>query len=235
MERALAIETAGRDGSVALVEDGAVVAEAVFSGGFKHASGLLPLVDRLIRERNWRPRDLDHLYVSVGPGSFTGIRIGVTVAKTLALATPVRLVAVPTLAVVVENAPTDAIHAVVLLDAKRGQVFTARFERTVEGWVEREPAHLDSLATVLARSPRTAHLLGEGIPHHVESIPTDDPGIILTAPEQWLPRASVVARIGARLAAAGRFIDPDALLPTYLRMAEAEEKYQAAQTASVGG
>ncbi len=234
MVRALAIETAGRDGSVALVEGGTVVAESTFPGGFKHAAGLLPLIDQLVRERGWRPTDVEHIYVSAGPGSFTGIRIGVTVAKTLAFATGAQLVAVPSLAVVVENAPADAAHAVVLLDAKRDQVFTARFERTPSGWIEREAAHLEDLTSVLRRAPRPLCLLGEGIPYHTRFIATDDPSLTITAADLWRPRASVVARIGTALAAAGLFVQPDRLLPTYIRKAEAEEKYEAAHSSATG-
>ena len=226
--RALAIETAGRDGSVALVAGGTVVAEAAFPGGVRHAAGLLPLIDGLMRDRGWRPADLGHLYLSIGPGSFTGLRIGVTVAKTLALATGVRLVAVPTLAVVVENAPADAAHAVVLLDAKRGQVFAARFERTAGGWAEREPAHVDTLAAMLDRAPRPLSLLGEGLSYHP---PAAAAGVTVTPEALWRPRAATVARLGMALAAAGRFVEGDHLVPTYIRKAEAEEKWDATHPA----
>ena len=218
------METAGRDGSVALVDGGTVVAESTFPGGFRHAAGLLPLIDHLMRTQGWLSADLDHVYVSAGPGSFTGIRIGVTVAKALAIAAGVRLVAVPSLAVIVENAPAESAHAAVVLDAKREQVFAATFDRTADGWAEREPAHLEGLTHLLERSPRPVHLMGDGIPSHRQYIPADA-GVIVTPPELWRPRAAVVARLGSALAAAGRFVDPDQLLPTYIRRAEAEEKY----------
>ena len=225
MARALAIETAGRDGSVALATDGVVVAEANFAGGLPHAAGLLPLIDRLMRDHAWGPADLDHVYLSAGPGSFTGLRIGVTLAKMLSLTTGVRLVAVPTLAVVVENAPAEATHAIVLLDAKRDQIFTARFERVAGSWTEREPAHLGDLPAVLRRAPRPVHLMGEGIPYHLKFVPADHAEVIVTTTDLWRPRAGVVARLGTALAAAGRFVEADQLLPTYIRKAEAEEKY----------
>ena len=231
MTRALAIETAGRESSVALVDGGAVVAEATFPGGMRHAAGLLPLIDSLMRARGWRPADLAEVYVSAGPGSFTGLRIGITLAKTLAAVTGVRLVPVPTLAVIVENAPAEANHAVVLLDAKRDQTFVARFERTPAGWAEREPAHLESLAAVLARAPRPLYLLGDGIPFHRQHIPAD---VVLTDPASWPPRAAVVARLGMKVAAAGGYVDPDRLTPMYLRRAEAEEKWDAAHGEGTG-
>jgi tRNA threonylcarbamoyladenosine biosynthesis protein TsaB len=129
MPRALAIETSGRLGSLAIVDGSTVVAEETFPHGLKHAADILPIIDRLIRARGWSPRDLEHLYISIGPGSFTGLRIAVTLAKTMALATGVKLIAVPTLQVLPATAPPEAKHLIILLDAKRDQIFTARFER----------------------------------------------------------------------------------------------------------
>src|SRR5688572_5334655 len=141
MPRGVAIETSGRVGSIAIVRDGTVVVEEQFPHGLQHAAQIVPIIDRLTRAQGWSPSDVEELYVSIGPGSFTGLRISVTLAKAMALATGVRLVAVPTVRVLAENAPPDARHLVIVLDAKRDQIFTARFERgDGEGeWLEREP------------------------------------------------------------------------------------------------
>ena len=227
--RALAIETSARIGSVAAVRDGHVVAEEQFQHGLQHAAQIVPMIDQLCRAQGWLPRDVEQLYVSAGPGSFTGLRIGITLAKTMALATGVKLVAVPTVRVLAENAPAEARHVIIVLDAKREQIFTARFERQSDRWVEREPAHLDSLTEMLARSPRPVHLLGEGIPYHEKFIRKDDAGVIVTPVESWQPRAAVVARIGGEMASRGEFADADRLTPIYIRKPEAEEKYEAAQ------
>jgi len=223
---ALALETSGRIGSVALVEEGRVLAEEQFPHGLAHAAKILTVIDTLCKKLGWKPADLRELYISIGPGSFTGLRIGVTVAKTLALATGVKLVGVPSVRVLAENAPEEAINLVIVLDAKRGQIFTSRFRRGTRGWDEQEPAHLDDLQSMLARAPRPVHLLGDGIPQHQQFIPSGDTGVVLTAPETWRPRASVVASEGVRLAAAGTFADPDRLTPIYLRKPEAEEKWE---------
>lgn len=224
MPRVLAIETSGRVGSVALARENRVLVEAQFPHGLKHAAEIVPTIDRLCREQAWGPGDIEHVYVSVGPGSFTGLRIGVTLAKTLAFARGVKVVAVPSVRVLVENAPPEARHVIIVLDAKREQIFTAQFERTVDGWVEREPAHVESLAAMLSRSPRPVHLIGEGIPHHEKFIPRDDGGIVVTAAESWRARAAAVAKLGEELARAGAFADPYRLTPIYIRPPEAEEK-----------
>ena len=231
MSRGLAIETSGRIGSVALVDGGSVVSSQDFPHGLKHAAELVPRIDHMCRERGWQPRDLRELYVSAGPGSFTGLRIGVTLAKALAFATGARIVAVPTVRVLVHNAPPEARHVVLVLDAKRDQIFTARFSRSGDHWVEEEPAHLDSLSAMLARAPRPVYLVGEGIPFHQQFIPADDAAIRITAPNEWQARAEAVAREGVRLAAEGSFVDPDRFAPVYIRRPEAEEKLEARQRA----
>jgi tRNA threonylcarbamoyladenosine biosynthesis protein TsaB len=227
MVRALALETSGRVGSIALVEDGAVVSEDQFSHGLKHAAGIIPIIDRLSRERGWSPRDIEEIYVSAGPGSFTGLRVGVTVAKSLAFATGARTVPVPTADVLARNAPPGWENVVIALDAKRDQVFTAVFANHDGVPVVREPAHLDALREVLARTPRPVHLIGEGIPYHRKFIPADDPSVIVTPPELWQARAAAVAELGHALARRGGAVDPDRLTPIYVRRPEAEEKYEA--------
>lgn len=232
MPRALAIETSSRVGSIAIVQDDVVLAEEEFEHGLQHAAQIIPIIDRLCREQNWAPRDVEEIYVSAGPGSFTGLRIGITLAKTMALAAGVKIVAVPTARVLVENAPIEANHVILVLDAKRDQIFTARFERDGDQWIEREPAHLDSLTAMLDRAPRPVHLLGEGIPFHEKFIPCGEAVVIVTPEKLWRPRASVVARIGGAMARRGEFGDPDRLTPIYIRKPEAEEKFDAQQAAA---
>lgn len=229
MPRAIAIETSGRIGSIAVVGHGTVLIEEEVPHGLQHAAQIIPIIDRLIRDQRWAPTDIEELYVSAGPGSFTGLRIGITLAKTMALATGVKIVAVPTVQVLAENAPADAQHLVLVLDAKRDQIFTARFERSADDWIEREPAHVDSLIAMLERSPRPVHLLGEGIPYHHKFIPANDSSVILTDETLWRPRANVVAKIGFAMARSGTFADPVRLTPIYIRRPEAEEKWEALQ------
>ncbi len=231
MPRALAIETSGRTGSVAVARDGVILAEETFAHGLKHAAGLVPMIDRLCRSAGWGPRDVDEVYVSVGPGSFTGLRVGVTVAKTLAFATGAKVVAVPSVDVLARNAPPEAAHVVIVLDAKRDQVFTARLSRDDGGWRTDEPARLDSLAAALSRARRPVHLIGEGIPFHAKFLSADDPSVVVTPEDAWRARASVVVEIGDAMAKRGEFTDPQTLSPVYVRKPEAEDKWEERQGA----
>jgi tRNA threonylcarbamoyladenosine biosynthesis protein TsaB len=226
MIHALALETSSRVGSVALVLDGLVVGQQVFPSGLQHAARIVPAIDELCRSADWKSDSISEIYVSAGPGSFTGLRIGITLAKTLAWATGAKLVAVPTVNVLVENAPPEAKDVVIVIDAKRDQIFTASFSRSELGWSEHQPAHLDSLAEMLRRAPRPVHLLGEGIPFHQKFVDQSDAGIIFVNAEHWRPRAEIVAQLGCKMARAGQFIDPLNLIPIYIRKPEAEEKWE---------
>ncbi len=235
MARALAIETSGRVGSIAVIIDGRVVSEEQFAHGLQHAAQIVPIIDRLWRAQGCSPGDIPELYVSAGPGSFTGLRIGITLAKTLSLATGVKLVGVPSVRVLAENAPAEAQHLIIVLDAKRGQIFTARFERSDDGWIEHEPAHLDDLPSIIARAPRPVHLLGEGIAYHENLIPKGDRSVIVTSSSTWRARAAAVAKTGMSMARRGQFADPLTLSPIYIRRPEAEEKWIDRQDANGKG
>lgn len=221
----LSLETSGHLGSVALSKDDQLLDERTFAHGLQHAAELIPLIEQITKAHSISPRDLAEVFVSAGPGSFTGLRIGITAAKTLALSINAKIVAVPTVRVLVENAPPEASNVIIILDAKRGQIFTARFHRADNQWLEDEPAHLDTLTDMLARSPRPVHLLGEGIPYHRGSIP-DDPAIIVNNENLWRCRAASVAKIGRQMALGNEYADPDRLVPIYVRKPEAEEKWE---------
>lgn len=227
MPRGLAVETSGRVGSVAIVEDGRVLAEETFSHGLQHAAQIICRIDALLKAQQWQPRELQELYLSIGPGSFTGLRIGVTLVKTLAFVTGARIAAVPTLDVLARNAPPEAKNVIVVLDAKRDQIFTARYarEESTSPWLISEPPHLDRLDAMLARSRRPVHLIGEGIPYHRKFI-GDDPQVIVTDPELWRARAAVVAELGTAILRDGAATDPQKLVPLYIRKPEAEEKWE---------
>lgn len=225
----IAIETSGRLGSIATVEEGQVLTEEQFPPQFKHAAGIIRVIDRLTKSHGWPPSDVSEVYVSAGPGSFTGLRVGVTVAKTLAFALGVKLVAVPSTQVLAHNAPQGWQNAIIVLDAKRGQIFTARFTNQNGQTIEAEEAHLDTLTAMLARAPRPVHLIGDGLPYHRASIPTDDASVIITEESTWRPRATIVAQIGWLMARGGQFTDADRLTPLYIRRPEAEEKWEQRQ------
>ncbi len=155
--RVLGIETSTRRGSAALVEDGRLVAHRSHEQPNAHAERLLPLVSELLRESGWSPATLDRLAVGVGPGSFTGVRVGMALAQGIALGLAVPVVGVPSLAAMAMAVP-QAIpgRRLACLDARRGAIFVAVY--SPEARAASEPL-------VMPRerfAPLLADLLGEG-------------------------------------------------------------------------
>src|SRR5262245_34439483 len=124
--RILALETSGSAGTVAAAEGETLLGEESLSSTARHAADLLPSIERLCRELCWSGHQIEQCYVSIGPGSVTGLRVAVTFARHLALAAGTSVVAVPTPDVIAEEARCavePGAHLAVILDAKRQQVF----------------------------------------------------------------------------------------------------------------
>lgn len=233
----LAIETSSRVGSVALFEGPDLVAQHSFSHGLQNAARLLPLIEEMCHQRGIGARDIGAVAVSIGPGSFTGLRIGVTLAKTLAFATGAKLIAVPTLPVIASNAPADAQWVMPILDAKRDQVFAGlyrRQEHKAESGTRKatldevEPPQLLHLPELLGRVPRPVLVLGEGVKYHMQHLNANDQkgGVIVAPEELWWPKAATVAHLAMQLGEAGAYADPYKLAPLYIRKPEAQERME---------
>lgn len=226
--RILAIETSGRTGSVALAtEGGRIVAAAGPLGVYAHASELMPAVERLLAGAGWPGDSLTDVFVSIGPGSFTGLRVGVTVARTLSWAIGARVVAVPTLECLACNALSltpPPVHLAVILDAKSGRVFCGAFELRSGWYAPASDTRLDTPGAFLARCPRPLAVLGEGTVHHRETIA--ESGATVLDSGLWVAKAENVVRVGIRLAEAGRYTPGGDLLPCYVRRPDPEEKWE---------
>ena len=131
--RVLAVETSTLAGGVALVDGDRLVAEYVLDVSVTHSERLLATVDRVLADARWTPRDLEGLAVSIGPGSFTGLRIGVSTVKGLALALGLPVAAVPTLDAMAAAVPWTALPVCPVLDARRGEVYASLYRRDGDG------------------------------------------------------------------------------------------------------
>src|SRR3990172_3994975 len=136
-ELILALETSSRVGSVALALGPKLLAQATFTAPMRHSAEIFGAITALMDRFDRHPRQLDHIYISVGPGSFSGLRISVTIAKAMHIVQPVRIAAVDTLDVIAANAPAtehgrpiDRIATI--LDAKRNQFYVAAYQRQID-------------------------------------------------------------------------------------------------------
>ena len=226
-QRILVIETSSRVGSVAIATTNDLVKAERLPGLMRHAGELMPAIDAMLKEAGWPADSLTDVYISVGPGSFTGLRIAVTVARTLAWSIGARIVAVPTVDGLSRNALVATPrpeHVAVILDAKQAQVFAAAFSLRNGEYEKVIDAHMAPPAEFLARCPRPLAVLGEGIPYHRPAI--DAAGVDVLHEDLWWPRAEHVLTVGRALASAGRFTPGGELLPLYIRRPEAEEKWE---------
>ena len=216
---AIAIETSCRAGGVALGIGDRLIEAVAFDASRRHAAQLICQLDALLTGAGITPGQLSHVYVSAGPGGFTGLRVGMTVARTLAQFVPgLQCVAVPTLAAVSENVadqPWDDLG--VVLDAGDGTVYAAAYHRNGEGRSETTPPGPMTRDNFLAVTARPILLIGEGLWYHELS----GEGIELADEALRLPTAEGVWRVGRRMAEAGQVTDPDHMLPIYARPPEA--------------
>jgi tRNA threonylcarbamoyladenosine biosynthesis protein TsaB len=217
----LGIETSSTAGSVALVESGQCLAAIDLSPtGRRHARTLVAELKSLFEQVGYRPQECRCVAVSVGPGSFTGLRVGVICAKTFAYAVGCPIVAVDTLQVIAANAPQDVSNVVAVMDALRGELFHARYLRHGEDWRRQGEVRISPAAEVLRGLAPPAMATGPGLIRGRGDLPAER----ILPTEFWPPRAEVVARLGERLALAGHTADLWLLQPFYLRRAAAEER-----------
>jgi len=221
---ALAFETSSAMGSVALGREERVLAAVRLTQPRAHAAEFLPAIDALCRGNGVEPKSIRAAYVSSGPGSFTGLRIGITAARMIAFATGAKLVAIPTLEIIAQNA-ADADprpqRVTVLLDAKRGHVYSAAFDFDGERYrASSSPVEADPLA-FLNLQPADAAVLGEGVLYHRDAVAASGRRVL---PESLFPpRAETVYRLGCESARRGEFVNARELIPVYIRPPEAEE------------
>lgn len=206
----LALETATRTCGVAVMQDDDLLGEAHLHRPRVHSERLTPLVEDLLDHAGVASQNLDAIAVSMGPGSYTGLRIGVSTAKGWALATEAALVGVPTLeAFAAQLTPIAAPGDVgcVLLDARRDEVYAGAYRLTSKGVAEHVPTKaltVDALPEWIGSVEGRLWLLGDGAPKGRDALASTGSTQTLVAPEHLPPSASWVARRGRdRLSTSG--------------------------------
>jgi tRNA threonylcarbamoyladenosine biosynthesis protein TsaB len=228
----LAIESATGAASAALWRNGETRDEERAAPDVSAAAALLPAIDRLLRRTGVGVADLAGFAIAIGPGSFTGLRIGVATVKGLAYGSQAPVAAVSTLAALARAAGAGQEPVVALLDARRGEVYGGAFQRQGEQADPILPEGVFTPEQLAARLPARCRLVGEGASLVQERLSAAlGPGVTLGR-ESGL-RARAVAELGARLLAQGAGVPVAALVPRYLRRAEAEvrrtgERFEAA-------
>lgn len=216
--RLLAIETSTLAGGVALLDGERVIGEYLLDVRVTHSERLMPALDRLLKDAGWTTGSLEGLAVAVGPGSFTGLRIGLSAAKGLAWARGIPVAAVPTLDAMAALVPFASLPVCPVLDARKGEVYCALF-RWDGGAMRREwDDEALALETLAARLTEPTLLLGDG----AAAVPS--PYARLAPPHRRLPSAAAVGVLGLARFSAGQVVSAAELSPFYLRPPQAELK-----------
>lgn len=224
----LALDTSTAQVSVAFGDDGMVLGSVELVGGRRHAEQLAPAIDYLRRECGVELDRLAAIAVGTGPGLFTGLRVGVTTAKVMAQALRIPVVGVPSLDLVAYPLRYSERTVVAVLDARRREVFAARYQ-PVPGGVQRvsdyavyAPAELVAeLAAEGAESPHGLLLAGDGVARFPDEFAALDHAEV-AGPEFAAPSVSALVALATAHAQREEFVQPADVHPLYLRQSDAE-------------
>jgi tRNA threonylcarbamoyladenosine biosynthesis protein TsaB len=222
----LAVDTTTPSGSVALLEDEKLFGEVGVESAATHSARLLRSIDFLLAAHGRDVKDVDAFAVAAGPGSFTGIRIGVSAVKSLAFASGKPVAPVSTLLALASKLASDGTRLVCpLLDAKKEEIYAGLFEARKNGLAELVPQGAYAPDAFFARLParRVIAFAGSGlVVYRAKLLP-------YVRDKARFPRrssfiAAEVGRIGAAMVREGKSVDASSLEPLYFRSSQAEEK-----------
>lgn len=220
----LCVDTAETSCSIALIDRGTVLCEAYYSSRITHSRVLMGMIDQMvIRQAGLSPDAIDGFVVTRGPGSFTGVRIGISVVKGLAYAVGKPMAGVSSLDGIAWQFSRASIPVCVLMDAKRGEVYSSTYRFGNTGSVESTPEQVTDPGTAIAEAGTSKALFcGSGAIAYRDLIrSTFGPRAVFAPGFQNTVRAAALA--GAAIERGGGcFQDPGAVLPVYLRRSDAE-------------
>ena len=223
----LAFETSAKAASVALMENGKLLGESYQNTGLTHSQTLMVMAEDLLKQCGKTVSDLTAVAVAEGPGSFTGVRIGVAAAKGMSWGGQLPCYGVSTLEAMAVSLGVYEGHICACMDARRSQVYNALFlvdEGNAERFSEDRAIALAELKTELEHIDGPIYLVGDGSLLTYKTLSGDIPNLILPPEHRMHQRAVGVAILAERKQAAGETGDGNGLTPNYLRLSQAERE-----------
>lgn len=223
----LSIDTSSQVSSVAVLSAERVAAEISMQGALTHSETLMPHIETALRMARVEKSELEGIAVSIGPGSFTGLRIGLASAKMMAYALHIPLIAVPTLEALVHHYICEGVRLVPMMDAQKGNVYAQEFSWRADGDAlilqeERSLAILPLTEVIagLENAEQPVILLGDAMQKKTTlALPAN---VRLAPIHARMPRAACVGLAALTRLARGEMDDPVTVVPLYLRRSEAE-------------
>ena len=218
--------------SVAAMQDGALVSAMWHRAQVNHSVRLMPMLSQMLETLGWDAKDVDFWAAVSGPGSFTGVRIGVSSVRALAHGWKKPVVSVNTLEALAMSFPMERALVVPLLDARRDQVYAAAYDMTSGFPKEVMPPCAAALDDFLKRLPEYAAIrfVGDGATAHEETL-SAIPNAVVTPEYLQFPMASAAAPLAQKRALEGEICKYDELEPIYLRDSQAEQSLKKKEAA----
>ncbi len=226
----LAIDTTSNTAAAAVVKDGIVLGERILNFKKTHSQKIMPMISELLDELELKAADIDVFAAANGPGSFTGLRIGVATIKALAHAVDKPVVGISTLAGLAYNLPYCEHIIVPIMDARRNRVYTASYIWDEDGFKELSPAEVISIEECAASCGNFLDtvFVGDGVPVYKEYLKEQlgenahfVPGSAL------MQRAASIAILAEEKAKKGETMHYTQLVPFYINKSQAEQEYEA--------
>lgn len=224
----LSVDSSASPASVCLFEDGKVIADYYLNTGFTHSQTLMAMVESVLKITCKTAKEIDVYAVNSGPGSFTGVRIGVSAVKGIAYAAGKPCVQVSTLESMAYNLLGNHAAVCACMDARRQQVYNALFGvegDAIETIIEDRAVSIERLLTELGMVFGEIILVGDGAELVFNS--TDNPQIKLAPPHLRYQNAALVAMAAYEKYKRGEVVSPASLSPHYLRLSQAERERNA--------
>lgn len=220
----LAVETSTKKLGIAIADQGTILGEHKGKGELRHCQDLVPNINKLLKDLSLKLTDLDGFAISIGPGSFTGLRVGVSILKGLNIATDIPIISVPTLDVIAHNAKDSTIPICVIIDARKNNLYTCCYRRRMSGIIKLWDYSLLPADELIKKIKEEAFFIGDGIALYREAIDKSIKGARFADEREWFPDVKVVARLGMEQLKEKRFEDPDAIVPMYMYSKECNVK-----------
>ena len=223
----LAFETSAKAASVALHDGAKLLAEAYQNTGLTHSQTLMVMAQDLLKQCGFTPKDVTAVAVAAGPGSFTGVRIGVAAAKGFAWGAELPCYGISTLEAMAKNAGIFDGYVCACMDARRSQVYNAVFcanHGALERVVPDRAISLEDLGKEVMEVASSVYLVGDGAELTYRTLASRSPNLVLPPEHLQHQRAAGVALVAAEQIRAGVAADAGALQPNYLRLSQAERE-----------
>lgn len=226
--RILALDTSTNVASVAILEDDVIIGEYSCNKGKTHSQRLMPMVENLLEKVGLSAKDMDAFAASIGPGSFTGLRIGVTTVKAMAFAAAKPVISINTLDALACNLSTSKAIICPIIDARNSQVFTAIYKFT-NGKLERLTdylgTHINELVDIIRSMQGEIVLLGDACTLHKDYFAAQlGDRLSIAPPNTALANASSVAMLARNAFLEGKLESCYDMVPFYLRKSQAERE-----------